>query len=352
MTQLQDSNESDAVAAAKKIIEQCPDVWDMTLPWPRIYWSIDVLRRYHASGYTFANLTVQDLPATFEGVQKELGDFKALCAEHADWLCFASDAAEIDAGNAAGKLTLGINVQDTELVHDDFSRLHKLREIGVRHMLLAYQVRNRAADGCAEPADAGLSLFGRELVREMNRAKMIVDVSHTGRQSSLDAIECSETPVIFSHSGVKARCMHIRNIDDVQIRECANSGGVIGVVGIGAFLGDPEAKAETVFSHIDHIVQLVGPDHAGIGTDFIDDMTPTWEGVKQAKDGAWRDPFGTQLYEGVAFAPEQLASLVAIMVEHGYSQQSIYGVLGGNFRRVYEQVHGEGVTASQKRAVT
>ena len=234
------------------------DVWDMTVPWVEMYWSIDVLNRYRQAGYTFANLTIQDMPASYEGVQSEVAKFQKLCEPHADWLCFGSTTDEIEKGRHEGKLVLGLNVQDTELVHEDLSRLEVLKAMGVRHMLIAYQTRNRAADGCAEPDDAGLSMFGRSLIREMNRIGMIVDVSHVGRRSSLEAIEHSELPVIFSHSGIHAVCKHIRNIDDDQIKACAASGGAIGVVGIGAFLGDAEAKAETVFRHIDHVVQLVG----------------------------------------------------------------------------------------------
>ena len=327
--------------ALQMLSEGTADVWDMTLPWARIYWEIDVLKRYHECGYTFANLTIQDMPATYNGVLQHIADFQAMCEPHSDWLCFGSSIAEIDEGRRAGKLVLGINVQDTVLVHEDLGRLQTLKDLGVRHMLLAYQTRNLAADGCAEPADAGLSFFGRSLVREMNRVGMIVDVSHVGRQSSLDAIEVSELPVIFSHSGARAVCTHIRNIDDDQIKACAGSGGVVGVVGIGAFLGDPEARTETVFRHIDHVVQLVGPEFAGIGTDFINDMTPTWEGVRSAMDTSWRDPFGTQLYEGVAFAPEQLVPLAEMMAEKGYDDDAILGILGANFRRVFETYEAE-----------
>ncbi len=325
---------------ARQIIRDCPNVWDLTIPWVRMYWSFDLLKRYHGAGYSYASLTVQDMPASFEGVKADVAEFRARCEPHGDWLCFADDLAAVSEARAAGKLALGLNVQDTELVHDDLDRLEILKGLGVRHMLLAYQVRNRAADGCAEPDDAGLSLFGRRLVRRMNEVGMIVDASHVGRKSSLDAIRYSDAPVIFSHSGVKAVCSHIRNIDDDQIRACAESGGAIGVVGIGAFLGDPAASPETVFRHIDHIVQLVGPDHVGIGTDFIDDLAPVWEQIEEFGGDAWH-PNGRQRYEGVAFAPEQLVDLVEIMISNGYRENAICGVLGNNFRRVYEQVHGD-----------
>lgn len=334
-------------SAAEAAIKTAPHVWDMTLPWARVYWDIATLRRYHQSGYSFVNLTIQDMPATFDGVQTEIADFQALCAPHTDWLVFAPDMAAIEAARAEGRLALGLNVQDTALVQDDLQKLSILQALGVRHMLLAYQTRNAAADGCAEPGDAGLSLLGRRLVAEMNRIGMIVDLSHTGRRSSLEAAALSAAPVIFSHSGVKAICRHIRNIDDDQIDACAATGGVVGVVGIGAFLGDPTASAESVFRHLDYVVQRVGPRHAGIGTDFIDNLEPTWKLVQQAKESAWRDPYGTQLYEGVSFAPEQLVQLVALMQAHGYPAEAVHAILGGNFRRVYADVFGEAAPARQ-----
>ncbi|MEM9877769.1 MAG: membrane dipeptidase, partial [Pseudomonadota bacterium] len=287
-------------------------------------------------GYTYVNLTIQDYPATYSGVVAEIKRFKALCAPHADWLCFAPTMAEIDKASADQKLAIGLNVQDTALIHDDVSAgLDVMLKAGVRHMLLAYQLRNRAADGCAEPGNAGLSLFGESLVRAMNAVGMVVDLSHVGKRSTLDAMSISDRPVIFSHSGVKALCRHIRNIDDEQIKACAATGGVVGIVGIGAFLGDPAMQAETFFQNVDHIVQLVGPEHVGIGTDYIDDMPAVWPSMIAGQDTVWRDPYGTQLYEGVAFSPEQLLELVERMLQAGYSDAAIRGVLGENFYRIY-----------------
>jgi membrane dipeptidase len=167
---------------------------------------------------------------------------------------------------------------------------------------------------------------------------MVVDCSHTGRRSSLEAIEWSSTPPIFSHSGAYSVCRHIRNIHDDQIRACADRGGVIGVVGIGAFLGDAAARAETMFRHIDHIASLVGPQHVGIGTDFVKDIEQIWDAMRALKDSSWPDPTGTQLYEGGCFQPEQLSRLVEIMLDHGYTPEIVQGVLGENFRRLFSEV--------------
>jgi membrane dipeptidase len=311
------------------------DVWDMTLPWLLGQQEMSTLARFKQAGYTFVSATTEDFPPTIEGVQNCIQQFRDAAKAETDWLIIGTSLADIDRGRREGKLVVGLNIQDTVQLGTDLSRVETLYAMGVRHMLLAYNVRNFVADGCAEPADAGLSILGRQVVREMNRIGMVVDCSHTGRRSTLDAIEISERPPIFSHSGAHAVCAHIRNIQDDQIRACAARDGVIGVVGIGAFIGDAEARTETLFRHIDYIATLVGPRHVGMGSDFVKDMPSVWNAIVASKDTMWPDPTGTQLYEGTCFQPEQLAELVQIMLAHGYSVDVIKGILGDNFRRVY-----------------
>lgn len=323
------------VDPAVSAILAAADVWDMTLPWLQEQQEMATLARFKRAGFTFVSATAEDFPPTFDGVLQCIERFREAAKAEQDWLTIATSLSDIDKGRREGKLVVGLNVQDTVQLGADLSRIEALYAAGVRHMLLAYNTRNFVADGCAEAADAGLSIFGRKVVREMNRVGMVVDCSHTGRRSSLEAIELSSRPPIFSHSGAHAVCRHIRNIHDDQMRACAARGGVIGVVGIGAFLGDAEARAETLFRHIDYIVGLIGSDHVGLGTDFVKNMPDVWEAFRAQKDSAWPDPTGTQLYEGDCFQPEQLSELVAIMLAHGYSTEVVKGILGANFRRVY-----------------
>jgi membrane dipeptidase len=323
------------------------DVWDLTLPWVPMYWDLETLAAYRAAGYTFVSASLTDWPPSWEGTLDAVERFKRIVGE-TEWLAFGSSLADIDRGRRDGKLVIGLNTQETRIVELDLGRLETLHDLGVRHMLLAYNVRNLVADGCAEVADAGLSNFGRRFVREMNRVGIVVDVTHTGRRSSLEAIELSEQPVIFSHSNPSALCTHIRNIDDEQIRACAGSGGVVGIVGIGSFLGDAEAGTETMFRHVDYVVSLVGPEHVGIGTDYvkqypISDFAEWWTAVDSPEwphgVDAWPDPSGTQIPngEGRCFSPEQLPELVDVMLDHGYPKETIMGILGANFRRVYSE---------------
>jgi membrane dipeptidase len=330
-------------------ILQTSDVWDMTLPWVPVYWNIDVLARYRRAGYTFVSATLQDWPPTFEGMRASIERFRQMARPAQEWLTFGSTLAEIDEGRRQGKLVIGLNSQETRPIGEDLSRIEALRTLGVRHMLLAYNVRNFVADGCAEVADAGLSNFGRQVVREMGRVGIIVDCSHTGRRSSLEAIELSEHPVIFSHSNAYAVCPHIRNISDEQIRACADRDGVIGVVGVGAFLGDIEARADSMFRHIDYIASLVGPRYVGLGTDYVSifpvrEHAAAWEAHTEKSwpdpENGWPNPTGTQLPldESRCFPPEGLAELIGIMLAHGYSAEVVRGILGANFRRVYARV--------------
>lgn len=334
-------------SAARTFLSKC-EAWDITLPWIPMYWDIDVLARYRNAGFTFVSATLQDWPPTFEGTRAYVERFRRLIEPHSEWLMLGHSLSEIDDGRRAGKLVLGFNSQETRLLDADISRIGSLYELGFRHMLLAYNVRNLVADGCAEVADAGLSNFGRAVVREMNRVGMIVDCSHTGRRSSLEAIELSERPVIFSHSNAYAVCPHIRNITDDQIKLCAARNGVIGVVGVGAFLGDVSARTETMFRHIDYIATLVGPEHVGLGTDYVSifpakEHAARWAEIPESEKSwpeaefAWPDPTGTQirLEDSHCFRPEQLLELVDLMMTRGYTENAIRGIVGLNFRRVY-----------------
>jgi membrane dipeptidase len=319
------------------------DVWDMIMPavTPNLPMWINALACYRRTGWTFVSLTLQDWPPTFEGMRRKVARFRELVQPHENWLTLYDTYSDIDTARAEGKLLVGIHSQETRVIEHDLSRVEVLHGLGVRHMLLAYNVRNLVADGCAEPADAGLSNFGRALVREMDRVGIIVDGSHTGRRSSLEAIELTERPFVFSHTGARAVYDHIRCVDDEQIRACAATGGVIGILGLGAFLGDPDASVETVFRHVDHIASIVGVEHVGIGTDYVPYMPASehpaeWTLIPNDRfpdpSIAWPDG---DVPDWGYFRPGELPALVEMMLDHGYSNDDVRAILGANFKRVY-----------------
>src|SRR5579872_226129 len=174
-----------------------------------------------------------------------------------------------------GKLGVVFHFQSCSPFEQELRNVEIFYRLGVRAALLPYNIRNFVADGCTERTDSGLSRFGVRLVKEMNRVGMVVDGSHTGIRSSLDAVEVTEAPFIFSHSGAKAVYDHPRNITDEQIKACARTGGVIGVVALPQFLGDvADPRLETVVRHIAYIAELVGVEHVGIGMDYAGATIP------------------------------------------------------------------------------
>ena len=185
-----------------------------------------------------------------------------------------SKVADIRRASAEKKLAVNFHFQGSNALLGDLNLVEAYRRLGVGHMILAYNMRNLAGDGCHEDTDAGLSAFGKALVGEMNRFNMIIDVSHTSLKTSMEAIECSSQPVIMSHSNARGVFAHERNITDEQAKACAESGGVIGVNGVGLFLSEArhDASADIIARHADYFANLVGMDHVGIGMDSVDDI--------------------------------------------------------------------------------
>jgi membrane dipeptidase len=166
---------------------------------------------------------------------------------------------------------------------------------------------------------------------------MLIDLSHVGRRTSLDALGMAGKPMVFSHSNACGVHENFRNIDDEQARACAASGGLVGISGSSEYLGDLQCRSETLFRHLDHYVQMVGADHVGVGFDVVFNPEPLSRWVRgrpdewpMAKDPAW---------PGFRYAvPEQLAELVGLMISHGYSDGAITGILGQNYLRICARV--------------
>jgi membrane dipeptidase len=157
---------------------------------------------------------------------------------------------------------------------------------------------------------------------------MLPDAAHAGRRTTLEMVELSDGPIIFSHVACAAVYSHFRNVDDEQIRACAARGGVIGITGNNNYLGDVPT-IETLFRHVDHVVEIAGPERVGLGIDYVDDtaaLNAFVAGRPEEWAGHW-EPF--------AFAtPEQFLGLTERMLSAGYPDDSVRGILGGNFRRV------------------
>ncbi|MGH7267768.1 MAG: dipeptidase [Candidatus Rokuibacteriota bacterium] len=313
-------------------------VWDMTLPWePGLPDWDGTLPRYRAAGVDFVSLTVNDHAGTLAGTMLHIAACKAQIRRRSDRMVLAATVDDILAAREAGQMALGFHFQETNPLEGSLELVQLYYDLGVRHMLLAYNRRNRVGDGCAERTDAGLSRFGVRLIEEMNRVGMLVDGSHTGYRTTMEAMEIGTAPFIFSHANAYSVVPHYRNVRDDQIEACARTGGVIGVNGLAPYLDDPEASTASIFRHVDHIASLVGPEHVGIGLDYEKDVDRfvTWT---RANPEMWPQSEGKPRVDWNFAQPEQLPELTELMIRHGYPEAAIRGILGMNFLRVARQV--------------
>ncbi len=188
--------------------------------------------------------------------------------------------------------------------------------------------------GAVTIEDTGLTDFGRQVVREMNRVGIIVDCSHAAYTTTMEIMQESSKPVVFSHSNPAAVWNHQRNIRDDQIEACAATGGVIGVNGMGIFLGDNDVSNAALMRHINYLADLVGCEHIGFGFDYSPGVDIDIGEILRSRPDYW--PAGQQ-YDtpGIQHAgPTQLAGLVDDLSAAGFADTDIYGMLGANFRRV------------------
>jgi membrane dipeptidase len=245
------------------------------------------------------------------------------------------EADDIERARATGRLAVGFDIEGANAVGDQLSLIQLYYDLGVRWMLMAYNTANRVGGGCQDE-DGGLTPFGRAVVAEMERVGMQVCVSHTGHRTVRDIFDVATQPVIFSHSNCAALHPHPRNISDDLIRACAATGGLVGINGVGIFLGLNDISSQTYARHVDHVVQLVGPAHVSIALDYVFDTRELEEHVEKMK-ATFPPGLGYEL--GARFVPpEQLEEIVATLQGWGYSDADLTALLGGNLLRLAQQV--------------
>ena len=299
---------------------------------------LDQLGRWRDSGVDYLSVNVGYDVMTWQDTIKTLADFRRRIGLRPDRYLLVETADDVLRAKERGLLGITFDLEGMDALHDDVAMVGFYHQLGVRQMLFAYNRDNSAGDGC-HGADVGLTPFGRAVVTEMNRVGMVVDASHCGHRTSLEAFDVSSQPVIFSHSNPWALTPRGRNVRDDQIRGCAATGGVIGLNGIGHFMDDREARSESIFRRIDYVVQMVSAEHAGIGLDY-----PFPVGGQEIDSLLLRHPefwppsegYGSGLYRNAD--PEQFPEITALMVRAGYPEAAVRGILGENFLRVARRV--------------
>ncbi|HTJ27544.1 MAG TPA: membrane dipeptidase [Candidatus Limnocylindria bacterium] len=295
------------------------------------------LERFRGAGVNVVSVNVGFGELSIESHVRMLAQMRRWLSLRGEDYRIVSTPADIAAAKAEGKLGVFFDIEGAGAIDDQLSLIGLYYDLGVRWMSIAYNQGNRVGGGCLAP-DGGLTEFGRAALDEMQRVGMITCCSHTGEKTTLDAIAYSSNPVIFSHSNPRGMRDHPRNITDRAITACAAKGGVVGVSGVSAFLGDYAIKPETLARHVDYVVQLAGIDHVAIGLDYVFDHEEMHEHFRKMK-GAF--PAGVVGYDGEELpimAPERIGEVIEELFGLGYGEADIRKILGENLLRVARTV--------------
>ena len=301
-----------------------------------------VVHELLAAGITGCNWTVTSHSDETLAAINKIIQFYWLLEQFPDCTLLVERDDDLNRAKRERKLGIILGFQGGSPLGRNPHLVRVFHRLGVRIIQLTYNEGNALAAGCLEASNGGLTSLGVQAVQEMNRIGMVIDLSHVGARASLEAIELSQAPVIFSHSNPRALQENPRNISDDQIRACAAKGGVVGLATFSAFVGDTREGRhpglDEYFRQMDYALTLAGPDHVAIGTDIFVDPT----------DGVWWRAVTGRLYpevsQGMTYATHNIAgfmhqselpAVAEAMLRRGYDEHTVRKVLGENWRRVY-----------------
>ena len=280
--------------------------------------NVQIMPCYVESDY-LPNLGMREI---FRMVEAMLCD-----AEENDSMVHTSrNFSEIERAVAEDRIASVLALEGCDGLGGDPAILRVLYRLGVRMVGLTWERRNAFADGTGIKNPGGLTEAGRTAVKEMFVHNVICDLSHLAEPCFWNVIELAEGPVIASHSNAKAVCDHPRNLTNDQLRAIAETGGVIGLNFFGLFVALQEPTLEKLADHCEHMVNLIGIEHVGLGADFL--------------DGRLRELTGNVYKNWIpgCEAVDELPRFTAVLLERGFSKDDLAKILGENFLRVFKQV--------------
>lgn len=301
----------------------------------------DYVEKALAHGVAVIHVTVNNFStirpyATLTEALSELAAIRAHYAVLSDVTHIIQHADDFDAAQKAGKLGVVFGYQNVPGVGDDLRMLELFHALGVRCIQIAHNSRGPYAGGCADTLDEGLSPLGRDLVAELNRLGIVIDLSHTGDRSSLQAIEASTMPVCVTHANAFAVCGNVRNKSDAVLDALKTNGGVIGLCYLTPLVRTGGAKPThaDMAAHFLHVRDRIGVAHIGIGSDFIEGQQPERYQEFLRKP----DVYGTWPWR---FPIEDLADqqrFLESLQESGLSKRDIQAVASDNFINVFKNI--------------
>jgi membrane dipeptidase len=304
------------------------------------------------SGVTAVNITVNEVgnaPGRFEKTIAIIARVEHELTAHPDVFLKVLSSRDLTEAKSSRRLGLIYGFQDTSMLEGDLTRLATFYDLGVRISQPTYNRRNLMGDGCLEAADGGLSRLGRDLIAEMNRLHMLLDLSHAGPRTISDGIAASTAPMAITHTGCRALVDVPRNTYDDSLKALADRGGVAGIYFMPFLRASGQPHADDVIRHLEHAVNVCGEDHVGLGTDGPLSGTELNEAFAKFQ----RKFFEDRAKAGIA-APGEAADVFNLIPEYneprrfktladdlarrGWTSGRIEKILGRNFSRLFTDV--------------
>jgi membrane dipeptidase len=307
-----------------------------------------------ASGLTAVNLTVSAVgngPGKFEKTIANIARADRELALHPDAFVKVLAARDLRGAKDSRRLGLIYGFQDTSMLEGDLGRLEVFAGLGVRIVQPTYNRRNLMGDGCLEPADGGLSLLGRELIAELDRRRLLLDLSHAGPRTIAEGIAAAKGPLAITHTGCRALADLPRNTSDASLRALANKDGVAGIYWMSFLRSTGQPHADDLIRHIEHAVDVCGEDHVGLGTDGPISAPPLDEALRAAH----RADVARRVKAGISapgespdvlnvipeyHSPRRFLLLADELAARGWPASRIEKLIGGNFARLFAEVWG------------
>jgi len=240
----------------------------------------------------------------------------------------AGSAAEIETAVSEGRIALVLALEGGRPLAGDLGMLRTFHRLGVRVLGLTHRYRNELGDGNGEAhTGSRLTRMGRAVVAAAQDLGILLDLSHLNDAGVDDVLRFAARPVIASHSNARAVCDHVRNLTDEHVARIADGGGLIGVTPVGPYLREEGSPSiADLLRHLEHLVRVVGVDHVGVGTDFVDYL-------------------GERYIDDISYPPEfcttaQWSVFVDSLASAGWTEGDLQGILGGNFLRVFREAGG------------
>jgi membrane dipeptidase len=304
------------------------------------------------SGVTAINLTINEPgngPNKFMAAVKNIASMERELTLHPDALMKVLRGGDVRTAKATKRLGIIYGCQDTSMLEADLKNLTVFADLGVRIVQPTYNVRNLMGDGCIEKADGGLSKMGYDFVAEMNRLKLLLDLSHAGPRTIAEGIAASKAPMAITHTGCRALADLPRNTRDSELKAMADRGGVVGIYFMPFLRESGQPHAEDLIGHIEHAVDVCGEDHVGLGTDGSISGVPLTDAYrahfKKEVEARKRAGYGApgENADVLTIVPEyndplRFNHLANDLAQRGWTDRRIDKLLGANFARLFAEV--------------